>query len=138
MQRDVALVLCDWAESINGKLYVMGGGWSVTSANSSLSAGVGIVWRMSWDEADREHDLTIRLYDEDGRAVCTASGEEISATAHLGGCTRDDVAGVPSSTALALNFTGLCLGPGRYRFEVEIDGDLEAAAPFAAKVRSEL
>ena len=29
---DVTLLLCDFAEAVNGKLYVMGGGWNVLFA----------------------------------------------------------------------------------------------------------
>ena len=60
------IMLADAAQAIDNKLYVLGGGWSVTGPDPSPSA-LAIALKVPWDEANRRHDLRVELVDSDGR-----------------------------------------------------------------------
>ena len=120
---DVTVMLADWADSINGKLYIQGGGWSRVPAgliHCALAIKVGV----PWTEANAKHRLLIRLVDADGQAVVPAEGQppvEIETMFEVGR-PPGLVPGTTLDVALAPNFIGLPLPPGRYRFALELDG----------------
>lgn len=64
----VTLLLADYAECINGKLYIMGGGWSVTGPDPSV-IGIAAKIEVPWDETNRRHRAVLRLVDSDGQVV---------------------------------------------------------------------
>ena len=52
------LLLCDHAEAVNGKLYIMGAAWNLLQApGQAISIALAIVVKVGWDEADQGHDL---------------------------------------------------------------------------------
>ena len=72
------LLLADAAQAIDNKLYVLGGGWSVTGPDATPSA-LAISLKVPWDEANRRHELRVELVDSDGRSVAvgpTPGGRE--------------------------------------------------------------
>lgn len=79
------LLLADWAQALNGKLYIMGGGWSVTNPEPGPMA-IAIKVEVPWDQANTEHTLQLRLEDSDGEPVPNAEGEptEIKAEFEVG------------------------------------------------------
>lgn len=64
----LTLLLADWAEVLNGKLYVMGGGWTETGPAPAPSALATII-EVSWDETNREHTAKFQLVDSDDQPV---------------------------------------------------------------------
>jgi hypothetical protein len=101
---------------VGGKLYLLGGGWSVTTAPTRQSA-IAIKIDVPWEEANRRHRLKCALYDEDARPVMvtTAAGDkplEISGDFEVG-----RPAGLRPGTAidpaLAFNIGSLPLQAGR-------------------------
>ena len=51
---DVTLLLCDFAEAVNGKLYVMGGGWNVLFApGQPVTMSVAAVVAVPCDHVER-------------------------------------------------------------------------------------
>ena len=69
------ILLADAAQAIDNKLYILGGGWSVTGPDPSPSA-LAIALKVPWDEANRRHDLRVELLDSDGQPVRLGSAEE--------------------------------------------------------------
>jgi hypothetical protein len=65
---NVTLMLCDGAQAVNGKLYILGGGWNVTGPAPTPSA-IAVLVRVPWDEANRRHRLRLELVTEDGAPV---------------------------------------------------------------------
>lgn len=62
------MLLCDFAEVIGGKLYVMGGGWNICPPgphNMSVAMRIGV----PWSEANVDHSLTLRLQDDGGHTI---------------------------------------------------------------------
>lgn len=126
------LLLCDHAEAINGKLYIMGAAWNLLQApGQAITIALAIVVKVAWDEADAPHELVAELLDADGERIIV-NGE---AVAPSGRFELGRPAGLkPGSTLnmpLAFNLTGLVLGTGQYEWRLTIDGDPVARAPFA-------
>ncbi len=64
----VTVMLADFAQAVNGKLYIMGGGWSIIGPGPSPSA-LAIKIEVPWTETNRSHELKVELLDSDYRAV---------------------------------------------------------------------
>lgn len=66
------LILADKAEVINGKLYMMGGGWdrrrvSDFSRPTSINLAVGVL--VPWNLTNEDHQVHIKLEHEDGTVI---------------------------------------------------------------------
>ena len=64
----VTMLLADAAQEVNGKLYVLGGGWSVTGPDLPPMS-IAIKLDVPWNQSVAPHEFTLELVDEDGRAV---------------------------------------------------------------------
>ena len=66
------LILADTVEVLNGKLYMMGGGWdSLTAPNLEAPVPISFACGVSvaWGERDDEHALQLSIEDLDGAPV---------------------------------------------------------------------
>jgi len=130
-QIDVTLLLCDHAEALNGKLYVMGGGWNVLFApGRPVHTAVAAVIAVPWDQTNLRHKLSLDLLTADGDPVEVEGG-----AVHLEGMFEvGRPAGVkPGSalnTPLVWNFDGLVLQEGGYEWKLSIDDSPVASRPF--------
>ena len=75
------LLLADKAEILNGKIYMMGGGWdrryiSNLSAPVEITILLGIL--VPWTLTNEKHSFEIRLEDADGNALPPVVGGEIT------------------------------------------------------------
>jgi hypothetical protein len=125
-------MLADWAEAINGKLYIQGGGWArVSLAAGPIRCALAIKLSVPWSDANSQHVLAIRLLDADGRVVALEGNPvEIEAAFEVGR-PPGIVPGTPLDIMLAPSFLGLPLAPGRYQFTLEVDAQpLQAMATF--------
>ncbi len=59
------LLLCDHAQEVAGKLYVLGGGWSIYRG-APVTMGLAVKIAVPWDAANIPHDFAARLVTEDG------------------------------------------------------------------------
>lgn len=69
------LILADRAEAVNGKLYMMGGGWdhlylAEFGQQQPISLGVGIL--VPWNATNQAHGLAVRVETEDGAELISA------------------------------------------------------------------
>ncbi len=66
-----ALMLADWAETINGKLYVQGGGWDrwLLAPNRPVEFAIAASILTPWSLANQEREFSIAIESEDGAAV---------------------------------------------------------------------
>jgi hypothetical protein len=122
----LTLLLADWAEVLNGKLYVMGGGWTETGPAPAPSALATII-EVPWDETNRKHNLKFQLLDGDDQPVTIPSPDgaqrpiEVTAQFEVGrppGSTPGASLNVP----LAVNISPLPLTPGKvYVWRCSID-----------------
>ena len=125
------MLLADAAQAIENKLYVLGGGWSITGPDPTPSA-IAIVLKVPWDEANARHDLRIELIDADGRPILVGSpedqGKPVVIESHFEvGRPPGLRPGTPIDLAFAVNISPLPLPPGgRYEWRLTIDGHSEA------------
>lgn len=123
----VTLMLCDHAVVAEGKLYIAGGGWSVTGPAPAPSA-IALLFAVPWDQANHQHTFNLTLEREDGGPVLQRN--ELGQEQQVGfqadfevGRPPGTVLGTPLELPLALNLPPLPLEPGaRYQWVLEVDG----------------
>lgn len=122
----VTMLLCDHAAVAEGKLYISGGGWSVTGPTPS-PFGIAILFGVPWDQANRDHHMRLFLERQDGEPVLQTNelGQtepiEISGAFQVG---RPPflMPGTALDLPVAINHGPLPLEPDqRYRWVLEID-----------------
>lgn len=122
----VTMLLADFAEAVNGKLYIMGGGWSMTGPGPSPSA-IALKIDVPWDEANKKHHLKLELVDADDRPVVipTPAGDssvQIESDFEIGRPVGLKP-GTPLDMPLAINVPPLPLRPDtRFVWRLHIDG----------------
>ena len=62
------MLLADFAQVSDGKLTVVGGGWSLTGPDP-VPFGIAILIRVPWDQANQRHVMRLELLDADGIEV---------------------------------------------------------------------
>lgn len=129
---DVTLLLSDFAEAVNGKLYVMGGGWNVLFApGQPVAMSVAAVVAVPWDQTNRTHSLTLDLLSEDGEPVeVDEQAVSVEGEFELG-----RPPGIKPGSSLNMpvvwTFQGLALDEGGYEWKLTIDGNPVASRPFS-------
>jgi len=140
------MLLADYAVVSDGKLTIVGGGWSQIGPEPA-SFGIGLLIQVPWDQANTLHAFSIELLDADGNAV-TFEGEEgedgeegeEQALAFGGqfevGRPPGLKPGTPLDFPVAVNSTPLPLEPGRYEWRLTIDGESRQdwTLPFTVRV----
>lgn len=125
------LLVADHAEVVNGKLYLMGGGWDRFSppaypAVARLAIAAGI--RVPFLESNTPHHLTIVIRDGDGHELLRMDGD--LETGRPPG-SRGEAAAIP----LAVNAQLEIAGPQVLELSAQVDGGparrvtIRAAAP---------
>ncbi len=120
----VTVLLCDFAQVAEGKLYLLGGGWSLCGPGP-FQHGLAIKVEVPWNEANRLHMLEGVLKDADERPVKV--GNPPNELQFRGEFEVGRPPGLPAGTALdvllAVNFGPLELPPGAAFFwSVSVDG----------------
>jgi hypothetical protein len=131
--------LADHAQALNGKLYVMGGGWNLIGPGPAPFALAGVL-ELDWDEANRPYRLEIDLVTEDGRPV-QIPGPTGELPVHIGmdveaGRPAGVRAGTPLNVPIAINIGALPIAPdARYSWVFRINGETHDMwrLPFAAR-----
>lgn len=123
----LTMMLADSAQAVNGKLYILGGGWSIVGPKPRPMAIVMKI-EVPWDQANIEQRFRLRLIDQDARPVMvsTEKGErpvEISGTFTTGRAAHLPY-GKPVGVPLAINHPPIKLEPGgSYVWELYINDD---------------
>jgi hypothetical protein len=136
------LLLADYAVVSDGKLTIVGGGWSQTGPEPA-SFGIGLLIQVPWDQANPPLAVSVELLDADGAAVAFETDEEEGEQpVAFGG--EFEVGrppglkpGTPLDFPVAVNSTPLPLEPGRYEWRLTIDGDSRQDWTLAFTVRAE-
>lgn len=72
------VILADAADIVNGKLYIMGGGWDTFYVNEGFPArlqfGVAVALRVPWHETNHLHQVEVEFADQDGKVVGQLGG----------------------------------------------------------------
>ena len=124
---NVTMLLADSAQVADGKLYILGGGWSVTGPEPVPSA-VAIKVAVDWHEFNSPHHWELILEDADGKLVQfeTPEGTQtIEVRGDFSTTTPEDVPqGTPVDVPIAVNFGPIPLGPSsRFTWRLVVDGE---------------
>ncbi len=115
------LLLADAAQVVQGKLYILGGGWSITGPESAPSA-IAIKIDVPWDEANRRHRFQLNLLDADGQPVIIGNQSVAVAGEFEAGRPAGLPPGTPLDVTLAINIGPLPIQPGaRYVWRLSIN-----------------
>jgi hypothetical protein len=119
----VTIMLADAAQESGGKLYILGGGWSVTGPEIPPSA-LALKIDVPWDQANRRHTWMLNLVSEDGVPV-EIEGQPLRIEGEFEvGRPPGAAPGSYIDVPLAVNFGSLPLAPGRrYVWQFGIDGE---------------
>lgn len=131
------LILADAVQASEGKLYVLGGGWSFTGPAVG-PMGVAALVEVAWHEANAPHTVRLELQDADGVPAQLGETQEklvIPGTLEVGR-PPGHPAGTPFNVPLAFNFGPLPLTPGtRYVWALFLDDAEHAAAEVGFNTR---
>jgi len=119
----VTMLLCDYCEAVNGKLYIMGGGWSVTGPTAS-PFGIAMQIQVPWDRANEQHTFRLELVDADGSPALVGEQPLVADGQFEVGRPPGMKPGTPLDFPVAFNFPPLQLPPGaRYEWRLTVDGE---------------
>ncbi len=124
------MMLADAAQEVGGKLYILGGGWSITGPDP-VPMAIALKLEVPWDRTNEQHSLLLELLDEDGEPVLVPGPESeevpLQVTGEFeAGRPPGIKPGTPIDSALAVNFGPLPLEGGRrYQWRLSIDGETD-------------
>lgn len=116
------IILADAAEVVNGKLYLLGGGWDTlvmhTGFPASRSCGLAIAFRIPWASTNQRQHATVEITDEDAanKLVTLAMQFEVGRPAGI-------PHGQPQRVQLAANVPLTFPQAGSYTITVLLDGE---------------
>ncbi|MHB1209268.1 MAG: DUF6941 family protein [Acidimicrobiales bacterium] len=124
---NVTMLLADAAQVADGKLYILGGGWSVTGPEPVPSA-VALKVSVDWHEFNEQHHWELFLEDADGQLVHFDTPDGLQSIEVRGDFTAGAPEGVPVGTPvdvpIAVNFGPIPLVAGaRYTWRMVVDGE---------------
>lgn len=125
---EATIILCDSAEAVGGKLYILGGGWSVTGPDPSPSA-LAIKIDVPWTDANRPIPVEVSLITADGGPVLAPDrqGNPKPVAVRLDievGRPPGLPHGTPLDATVAFGVPALPLAQGqRYVWRLAIDGE---------------
>jgi hypothetical protein len=126
----VAMMLADYAAVADGKLVIVGGGWSITGP-APAPFGIALKIAVPWDQANTKHKLRLELVDADGQPVLVPKDGGIEQQLAMEG---EFEAGRPPGlkpgtsldVMLAVNFSPQAIpAGGQYVWQLTIDGQTD-------------
>lgn len=123
------MMLADAAQAVEGKLYILGGGWSVTGP-FPVPHAIGLKFEVPWDQANIRQRFQLQLLDGDGQAVQVDTGAGPQPIMIGGefevGRPPGTMQGTPLDQVVAYNFPPLQLLPGsRYSWVLYINDETQ-------------
>lgn len=132
---DATMMLCDYAQAVGGKLYIVGGGWSILAkvlprARMSLAVKLAV----PWSRANERIPIEATLITDHGEPVLQerdAGEEPVRAEGQMElGRPPGLRHGTPLDATFVLDFEGLDLDVGGYVWELKVDDTEAARIPF--------
>jgi hypothetical protein len=123
------LILADRAESLNGKLYMMGGVWDqigVVDFTKPIAFSLALGLLIPWNATNLDHTLQVRLLDEDGNVLFGVDG------GFKAGRPPQLPPGASQHNVLTFTVAAILPKPGAYRAEATINGAATRSTSFVA------
>jgi hypothetical protein len=118
------ILLCDNAQSVAGKLYILGGSWNVTGPDP-VTMGIALQILVPWDEANRRHEFRLQMLTLDGKPATWPMPEGVGTLDFRAGFETGRPPGTRPGSELpavfAINLNGVPLAPGGYEVRLSID-----------------
>lgn len=121
------MILADVARVSEGKLDVLGGGWTVCGPDPTPMA-IGLLVEVPWVQVGQDHQLDLRLLDDQDQEVLNPEGNPLVRVDGNFEAPRPPgvLLGVPEILPAVLPIPPLPLEPGRrYRWRLSINGHTE-------------
>jgi hypothetical protein len=137
----VTMMLADSAQVAEGKLYVLGGGWTVTGPQPVPFAIAGLI-EVPWHLTNRRHTFRFECIDLDGNGVLVPAAEGEQPLFLEGGFEVGRPPGVRTGTAIPFPFA-FNSGPqpippgGHYEWRLMINGETDEDWRLAFSTRPE-
>jgi hypothetical protein len=124
----IFMILADAAQEVNGKLFILGGGWDVgTSPMPTMS--VAIKAEIPWTSTNKKLNWSLSLINEDGNAIKDDAGNVLGTAGQVEvGRPPGHQEGAPISFPMAITINNLVLAPGRYEWQYSMDDSSESVA----------
>lgn len=119
------MIIADYADIVNGKLYLMGGGWDTFYAKEApsqvrLSIAVGVL--VGWEETNQPLIVNLFVEDDDGKQMAKIEGKmQVGRPAALPPGSRQ-------LSQMAANITMNLPAFGGYRVRVVAEGSKQEIA----------
>jgi len=121
----VDMLLCDAAQVSGGKLFILGGGLSVTGPKPQPLA-LALQITVPWDRANVQHQWRIQLFNEDGHPVAVKDKPVLIQGRFEAGRPPGLRPGSPLGVSLAITLTPLPLPAGSsYAFGLTINDETQ-------------
>lgn len=119
------------ADQSSGKVHLLGAGWTITGSPLPGHAVV-VLLGVPWDRTNRQHSIRLSLLDAEGAPVLAPAadtGEPVPVAVEGKlevGRPPGIPAGSPIDTPFVISFPpGLPLSPGRYVWQLEVNGEAQ-------------
>ena len=121
------MLLADYAQAAEGKLNVIGAGWTLTGPQPVPHA-IGLIFEVPWDQANDQIHFRLELVDQDGEPFMLPTPEGPQPLHTEGQFEVGRPAGIKRGTPLnftiALNIGAQPLAPGeRYEWRLTVNGE---------------
>jgi hypothetical protein len=129
---EATMLLCDSAQSVGGKLFILGGGWSlIKKTDQPMSMALAVKLSIPWSRTNERHRIEAQLETDQGVSV-SHEGQDVRADGEIEvGRPPGLKPGTALDAAFVLTFQGLALEPGGYVWVLRAGDDaVLARAPF--------
>lgn len=123
------LLIADFAEAFNGKIYVQGGGWDTMTANSPFplrrNVAIALGLRVPWEETNQRHTVRLVVLNEDRQAELAVAEGEVE-VGRAPGIPPGQSQLVPVAFTIPLAFDA----PAAFSVRLSLDGEEVKVVPF--------
>jgi hypothetical protein len=130
------VLLADAAEEVNGKVYILGAGWTDRPAPGAMKMGIAIFIDFDLEVSEVNSNIELVLLNGRGRPAKSPDGQPIVITGTLTGRrTPSASTDLPITRGLALNVV-INLVPDTYTWRLALDGKRVARRRFVVHAGS--
>lgn len=127
---EATALLCDAAESVGGKLYILGAGWSQIPAHDPTNMALAVKLSIPSDRPSTPVDVRAFLLTEGDNDFVYQNGMAVALGGEIElGRPFDIDPRTPLDLPFVLNFPGLVLSPGYYVWQLEVDREVKSRIP---------
>lgn len=131
------MLLCDGAQEVGGKLYVLGGGWTnLLQPDTPASMALAIIIHFDWNETNRKHPLELELQTDEGEVVEVEEKPVRVTTSVEVGRPAGVKPGTEINATLASSFLGISLPAGGYVWLLRSGQAILGRCPFTVGTRN--